>query len=140
MKCINEELIQKYVDKECTSTEISLIQKHKALCEDCSRKIEEFEQRAAKIKSLLSILNEEDIKIPKFEKPTSKPKRLYLTIIATAVSVASIVIFGFFVFAGHEKQIEPKFNYVSEYNANLPIEDQEVVIQIIDSEGNVEEW
>lgn len=141
MRCISDELIQKFVDKETSSKEISIIQSHLTTCNKCAEKVEERQFTANRIKDLLGSLNKNEIQVPVFQEPEYQRKALYIHLkkIVYVASAACLIIL-FFIF--HQKpkdEIEFVYSYdiESEYNANLPLSEQEMVIEIVDSKGKL---
>jgi len=200
MKCISEELIQKYIDKEASAKEKVYIISHSADCARCAEKIEDMQQTASQIKQTIGLIDENNVEIPGFTKPLDHQNiiRTNITRIIYAASAACIILLLFFIFqkqnhevklvsnrvsdgmetaflstrdsspTSHDRQTridainkkesqEPgqaiskrhsltdltlvySFNLESEFNANLPISEQEMVIQIIDPQGKVTKY
>lgn len=141
MKCISEELIQKYIDKETSPTEDEYILVHSGECRKCADEIVSMRQSADRIKNLIRLSDEEDVEIPGFVKPVQIKKisnKNYKRIIYAA-SAACILFLFLFLFQTQEDDAEYIYSYDLEidFNANLPASEQEMVIQIIDSEGKL---
>lgn len=141
MRCISDDIIQKFIDKETSVEENSIVQNHLTTCSKCAKKVEESRYSANRIKELIGSLNKNDIQVPRFKEPENHKKTLFINFkkVVYAASAACLVIV-FLVF--HQKpkdEIEFVYSYdvESEYNANLPLSEQEMVIEIIDSEGNL---
>jgi len=141
MKCISEELIQKYIDKETSIKEEAYINSHLTVCAKCAEKIENMRQTAGHIKQLIGLIDEKDIEIPRFNMPVHQKKILYNNFkkIIYAASAACLLFLFLFIFQKQKDEVELVFSYdlESEFNANLPVSEQEMVIQIIDSEGKL---
>jgi predicted anti-sigma-YlaC factor YlaD len=141
MKCLREELIQKYIDKETSGKEEALINKHLAECQECRDKIEDYQRSLDAIKKAISLLDENEIEVPGFEKPLLPKKNIrsiFKAMLYPAAAACILVIL--LVFLQKEKtEVEMTYSYdlANEYDSNLPVTDQEMVIQIIDSEGNI---
>ncbi len=141
MRCINDELIQKFVDKEASAKEIYIVESHLSTCSKCSQKVEEKRCAAMRIKGLISSLNKNEIQVPIFKEPVNQKKTLHIQLRKFAyVASAACLLTLFLVFYQKPKE-EIQFLYSydieSEYNANLPLSEQEMVIEIIDSEGKL---
>lgn len=141
MKCISEEVIQKYIDKETNSAEDGYIRAHISECRKCTERIEFMRQSADRLKELIRLSDEENIEIPGFHKPVQQKinsNRKYKKIIYVA-SAACILFLFLFIFQRQNDDIEYIYSYdlECEFNANLPASEQEMVIQIIDSEGKL---
>lgn len=141
MRCISDEIIQKYIDKEASAKENSIVQNHLATCGKCAKKVDGSRYTTNRIKKLIGSLNENEIQVPSFKEPENQKRSLSIHFkkVLYAASAACLVIF-FLVFHQNPKdEIEFMYSYdlESEYNANLPLSEQEMVIEIIDSEGNL---
>ena len=141
MKCISEEIFQKYIDRETTLKEEVFIKRHISGCAECSKKIEKYRESVNNIKKLINLLDENEIEVPGFKKPLAQKKNIHPAIKKFIYSAAAACILILFLIISHnqKKDIEIVYSYdlESEFNANLPISDQEMVIQIIDSEGKL---
>ncbi len=141
MKCLREELIQKYIDKETTEKEEALIKRHLAECQECRGKIEDYRKSVDAIKKAIRLIDEKEIEVPGFEKPLLPTKNIYpiFKAIIYPAAAACILIFILVFFQKEKNEVEMIYSYdlESEFNSNLPVTDQEMVIQIIDSEGNI---
>jgi hypothetical protein len=141
MKCISEALIQKYIDKEATAKEVTFIKNHISGCASCSRKIEEYRESAKDIKRLIGLLDEKEIEVPEFNRPVPQKNitPAKLKIFMYSAVAASILILFLVLTQKQKSDIEIIYSYdlESEFNANLPVSDQDMVIQIMDSEGNL---
>jgi len=141
MKCISEELIQKYIDKEATVAEVTYINNHISGCTDCSQKIEKHQESANNIKRLIGLLDEKEIDIPGFKIPDPQKHILpsKLKIFMYSAAAACILIFFLILTPGQKDDIGIIYSYdlESEFNANLPVSEQDMEIQIMDSEGNL---
>ncbi len=141
MRCINDQLIQKYIDKESSEKENSFVQGHITTCSECAEKVEERRYTVNHIKQLIGSLETKDIQVPIFQEPEYQRKTLsiHLKKVSYAVAAACLLIL-FFVFRQKPQddiQIMYAYEIDSEYDANLPLSEQEMVIEIIDSEGKL---
>jgi hypothetical protein len=144
MRCISDELIQKFVDKEASAKENSFVQSHLSTCSKCAKIVEERRYAANRIKGLISSLNKNEIQVPVFQEPEDERKTYHIQIkklVYVASSACLLILFLVF----HQKQkdeIEFVYSYdiEYEYNANLPLSEQEMVIEIIDSKGKLIEY
>ncbi len=144
MRCISDELIQKFVDKEASAKENSIVESHLSTCIKCAKKVEERRYAANRIKVLISSLNKHEIEVPVFQEPANQKKTLHIQLKKFVyVASAACLLVLFFIF--HQKpkgEIEFMYTYdiENEYNANLPLSEQEMVIEIIDSEGKLTKY
>ncbi len=141
MRCISDELIQKYIDKEVSEKEYSLVRSHLSSCSKCAERVEERRNAAERLKNLLAPLNNDDFQVPVFLEPEKQGKRIpiHLNKLIYVAAAASLLLL-FIVF--HQKpkdEIELIYSYEVEYeyNANLPLSEQEMVIEIIDTDGKL---
>jgi len=139
MKCISDEQSQKYIDGEVSSKEEAFISEHLSVCEKCSKKIDDKKNFAIKIKKAINQKGNYIVDIPKFAIPVSQKKitRLKFKRYFYAVSAASMLFLTFLICQKETEDYEINFSYdlESEFNANLPVSEQEMVFQIIDSDG-----
>lgn len=141
MRCISDVLIQKFVDKESSEKENSFVQNHLSTCSKCANKVEDRRYTSNRIKELIVSLNKNELQVPIFQEPKNQRKTLYIhfkKIVYVASAACLLILFLIF----HQKpKDEIEFTYLytieSEYNANLPLSEQEMVIEIIDSKGKL---
>jgi len=76
MKCIDDELIQKYIDSETNSGEAVLIESHAADCPQCARNIETQRAFADYIKREVGQWGRQPDVIPEFVAPATGKRRL----------------------------------------------------------------
>ena len=70
MNCINDDIIQKYIDGEATPKEVALIEKHIFNCEKCAANIDKQERLEAGVKKEINLLVDESKKIQKIVIPS----------------------------------------------------------------------
>ncbi len=138
MKCFNEEIIQRYIDGETSVKENDVIEKHLAACDECAQKVKEAKEKAENIKHLIISMDVEPVGVPAFDYPKRRkiskhhPKRwLYVA------SIACVLVFAILYINRNEKDQEYYLSYEfeSEFNANLPISEQDMTVRIYDSNG-----
>jgi predicted anti-sigma-YlaC factor YlaD len=146
MSCINDNIIQKYVDGETTPKEVALIEKHIANCEKCAVKVENQQRLATGVKKAINLLAENTIEIPEIvTTPGPSEKRLLIgKRLIYIISAACILLFVLFITQDKEHGIENEefiiYSLDWEYDANRTISQQQMVINILDLEGNVTEY
>jgi len=144
MKCINDDLIQKYIDSEATSDEINYIENHISLCSKCAKIIDKQRKLSIDIKKNinLSYSNKSLISIPEFTyNPIINTRRKNINI-KKYIYAASVACIFFLIFLlipkkEQEKNIVFLYNIAGEFDANKTISQQEMVLTIIDSDGNI---
>jgi len=57
MTCIDEQLLQRYIDGECTENEKKEVKQHLSDCPECTRKQAEMEKLSGVIKRAKSSIN-----------------------------------------------------------------------------------
>lgn len=136
MTCINEKLLQKDIDGECTKKEQERIKHHLAICPSCEKKRAEMKELSAGIKKALNLLSPEPLIIPEFRKPESlQPGGRKLLL----YSLPAACILGIILFLVHKnpepplKRITIVRNIPADVDANRPASDQDFVIEIYDS-------
>ncbi len=141
MKCISEALIQKYIDKETTALEQEYINKHLAGCPQCAEQIEEMRKKATQFKQWVGLIDEENIEIPSFVRPASQHRFLHPSTrqLIYGLSAACILVLFLLISPKKEEKVELVYSYdlESEFNANLPISEQDMEFKITDSEGKL---
>lgn len=146
MKCIHDELIQKYIDGEATLEEKAFIDEHISACEKCVEKLEHKQGLSIKMKAAINLLSNNQTDIPEFIQsiPLKKGKSIKLKRYIYSLSAACILILFFlFLYHGQDRvqteslQVNIIYDLESEYDANLPPSEQEMVIQILDPDGKL---
>jgi predicted anti-sigma-YlaC factor YlaD len=144
MKCIDNELIQKYIDGETKLQETDLIEKHVAHCSKCVQNIKEQKTFAENIKLKIRQLDKQPVFIPEFVKPDAQKRDLNLKIrhIVYAVSAACAIFLFVFLLPKQSKETDFLMIYCLEgdFDSNKPFSQQEMVIKIIDSNGKIVDY
>jgi len=141
MKCIDDELIQKYIDGETDSEEAALIEKHTADCPQCARNIETQKAFADYIKREVRQWGRQPDVIPEFVAPATGKRRLslklkhYLYVVSAACAIFLIVVL--FPKQKKEKDIQLIYSFDGDFDANRTVSQQDMVIMMIDSDGKV---
>lgn len=146
MICINDDIIQKYIDGEVSPKEISLIENHIASCNNCAKRIENQRILSTYVKKAINLLSKDTIEVPKFEIPSKNikkhfltPKRLYYTIAAACVLLFVIVITQKKEIK-NDDEIKIDIGSIMDVDANRTVSQLPLVISIIDSKGNISEY
>lgn len=146
MSCIDDELVQKFIDGEASTQEVKLINQHISECRVCTEKIDKQKKLAIRIKEAIDMLVVDEVELPKFNYPAQN-NRSVNTIIRRflyVLSAACVLFFAIWV-SDNGQQVEMEevvlYNNVDwEYDANKPITDQQMIIKVIDADGNVSEY
>ena len=125
MKCISDELIQKFIDKEASAREITFIMSHLATCNKCNKKAEDQRHASTRVKELVNSLNKNEIKVPIFQEAKSLRKTFQLPFkkIVYFASAACLLILFLLLNQKSKDKVEFVYSYSieNEYNANLPL-------------------
>ncbi len=142
MSCINEELIQRYIDGELDVVGNFSLQNHIKNCENCEEKLNRQVKITSKIKELIGNLVDENIKIPEFKiTPRKEHKRGIVRKLYYDMSAAAVILIfvGIQMFQGKNVNCERiiRYQFESEYDANLPITDQEMDFEFFNENGKI---
>lgn len=146
MSCITNELIQKYIDGETDLEEYVSVKNHLACCELCNNKFVEQQNRAIDIKNNLNLLIEDNIVIPKIVLPLQvNRRRLVLKRrLIYALSAACILLFLVLILPTNRGLNQNEITMIQsvdeDYDANLPVTQQKLKIQVVDPSGRVSEF
>ncbi len=142
MNCINEELIQRYIDGELDVSEDFSLQNHIKNCENCEEKLNRQVKIASGIKELIDNLVDENIDIPEFKiRTTREVKKGIVRSLFYDLSAAAVIVFfvGIQLFRMENVECERLMHYQfeSDYDANLPITEQEINFEFINENGKL---
>jgi len=146
MNCIKDYIIQKYIDGEASQSEILLVENHTITCEKCAEKVDYQRRLAELIKKGINLLEIDSVEIPGFFIPSktinSKPSSN--RILFYIVAAASVLVFMFVIRpkieTSRQQENSVELGYTMEVDANLPVSKLPMIINMIDSEGNVTEY
>ena len=144
MNCIDEQLLQKYIDGECTEIEIAEVKQHLSICHTCTQNLAEREKLSVGIKNALNALTVEEIEIPEFRNINKRSLNRNINLLIYSLSAACILLFVLFIvdkdFQPHQKEITIVQSVPVEVDANRPASDQEFVIEVYDGKGQRSEY
>ena len=145
MKCIDDEIIQKFIDGETDERETNRVSDHLATCSLCVRKVEAHRAFAETIKKEFGKMGKEPTVIPPFIIPTvQKHKRSAKIWYAISAVAAACAIFAVF-FLRHEREessyqnktLQMQYGFDGDFDSNKTVSQQEMTIIIIDACGKV---
>ncbi len=144
MTCIKPELIQKYIDRETTSAESELVDAHLKHCEDCCRKVEARKQFSQLIIHSVNHLVKDHGSIPAFAPVKKVSGRFFVKRrIIYGLSAACVLLLIMFTVIRTRTREPWHVSIVNtigpQVDANKPITKQDMIINIIDQDGNVTE-
>jgi len=143
MKCINDELIQKYIDGETHAPETESIEKHVEKCPLCAHRIEEQRVFAGNIKSTLNSWRTNPVAIPEFVTPAAPKRRLIIKtkyyIYTASVAAACVIFLALFLLPRENETIEYQMVYYfdGDFDSNRTFSQQEMTIKIFDANGKI---
>jgi predicted anti-sigma-YlaC factor YlaD len=146
MNCIDKQLLQKYIDGECTEDETAAVKKHLEDCLACRGNHAEMAKLSEGIKRALNSLTTENMVIPEFREPESLPSnktRIRYLIIGT-LAAACILMFVLLITDKKSELPQGKITIVQitpmEVDANRTAGDQDFVIEVLDDKGQHSEY
>ncbi len=146
MICIDDDIIQKYIDGEATPFEVSLVENHIVSCNKCVIRIENQRRLSTNIKRAINLLSKDSIEVPKFEIHTRNIKNHSLTPKTLHYIIAAACILLFVIAITQKKEMKTddeiliELGSVVDVDANRPVSKLPLVISKIDSNGNISEY
>jgi len=146
MNCIKTEIIQKYNDNEIIPEEAALIEEHISGCKKCAAAIKQQRQLSDSIIEAVNLLAMAKTEIPTFVAPASRRKKLSATIKKAVYYISAACILLYILVIQLKKEPEKTHqmsiihNIGLEVDANKPVTKQEIVIYVIDENGNMTEY
>jgi hypothetical protein len=142
--CIDEQLLQKYIDGECTENERAVVRQHISGCPACTQKLDEMEELSAGIKRAINLLTIENREIPAFKNTAARPLKRNYKPILYSLAAACILLFVLFIVDRKNESNQAKIAIVqcipAEVDANRPAGDQDFVIEVFDDKGQRSEY
>lgn len=139
MNCIDEQLLQKYIDGECSDMETTEVQQHLSICLACTQSLAEMEKLSIEIKKALNSLTTEDVEIPIFKNRSTHSINRNVNLLIYSLSAACILLFALFIVDNEIQKSQKEITIVQsvpvEVDANRPASDQEFVIEVYDGKG-----
>lgn len=157
MKCIETDILQKYLDGEVSTDEKTGVEAHLATCDLCSFRLAQLQGRSERVKKVLNFGLDSDAVVPPLpsymngklsvngsdveatgETRAMRPLLKRLTIGLSAACVLGLVfLYKPLDCRSANKDFVRMQREIVEVDANQPYEDQETTLSIIDTEGNV---
>ncbi len=135
MNCINRELIQKYIDGETNSEEQLLIEQHTSVCSQCLLELNSRRKYSEQFRNMIQCSETKKMDIPEFKVPKNFKTGWYsIAKLLIYTSSAACIIFFIAFFLIQEQKEETPLLYLTmetEYDANLPLQEQEMDIKLI---------
>lgn len=147
MNCMSEELIQKYIDGETSMNEMIYIEKHVAHCSSCADRIEEQRKMADHLKESIRQMEVEVNFIPPIRVPDGKRQKhrmsfykRYVYSLSAACILALVFIVPYYCNRSTGDETILVSGFGNNFDSNLPISDNELIIEVIDPDGNITEY
>lgn len=145
MKCLDDELLQRFIDGECSPEEANELELHMSACQDCRHRHAQLQTRVHAIHQAFGMLCRDPLDVPPIPYPEPKKKRmtLYPKYILPLLAAASVLIF-ILVFSTKENNntsgdhMSESF-FILELDANKPVDQQELSFTVISPSGKVSE-
>jgi len=147
MSCIKKDIIQKYIDGEATPKEVAMVNEHAMNCEICVQKINHQKQLAIRLKKAINLSVGDAKDIPMLKIAIAPAKKHFLTKRKMIYSISAACLLSFVVFICRNENVPEIQNQVTfvhclgnEVDANRPVTDQPIIINVIDEKGNITEY
>ena len=144
MTCIDEHLLQQYIDNECPETEREMINEHLSICPACQKKQLEMTALSIEIKDAICSLGVDNLEVPVFKNTKTLSLNRNIKLLIYSLSAACIVFCVLFFVdkktEASQKQITIVQSIPSEVDANRPASDQDFVIEVYDGKGQRSEY
>ena len=151
MNCINDEIIQQYIDGEVKQGEIVLLEQHLKECAPCAERVKSQRDLSNKLKSAIDSLVDDPIEIPEFMPGNGKAhtttflrRNRKVFSISALIAAASLILFILVFRNGKEygQNSPPLFMGTLEYevDANRPAAQQPLLIHIANPDGSQFEY
>ncbi len=157
MKCIDTDILQKYLDGEVSTDEKTGVETHLKNCDLCTYRLTQLQGRAECIKRLLSSSSNADAVIPPLpsningklsvnvpaveamdEPRVKRPLLKRWTIgLSAACLLGMVFLYKPLVCRGENQDMIRMQREIVEVDANSPYSEQETVMTLIDESGNV---
>lgn len=143
MNCIDEQLLQKYIDGECIDSEKVAVNQHISVCPLCLKKHAEMEKISRGLKKAINFLTAENLEIPTFKIPASrsgKNMKLFLISLPAACVLLFVLLFANKKNETNQKELIIVQSIPREVDANRPASEQEFIIEVFDGKGTRSEY
>jgi hypothetical protein len=157
MKCIDTDILQKYLDGEVSTDEKTGVEAHLKSCDLCTFRLTQLQGRAERIKRLLNSSSETDAALPPLpsnlngklsvnvsgvealdEPRVKRPLLKRWTIGLSAACLLGLVfLYKPLVCSGQPQDTIRMQREIVEVDANTPYSQQETVMTIVDESGKV---
>lgn len=148
MKCIDNELIQRYIDGETDFQETARIKKHLTDCPQCASNVEEQKTFVEAIKREIDKMGKQTVTIPEFVAPSVHKYRFNIKFRHYIYAASAACAIFLIVFLNREQSVEPRnnteiqliYSFDGDFDSNRTVSQQEMTIIMIDANGKIIEY
>jgi len=157
MKCIDTDILQKYLDGEVSTDEKTGVETHLTSCDICSFRLTQLQGRSERIKRLLKGSSDVEVVLPPLpsningklsvnvsdlsatsEARVKRPLLKRWTIgLSAACLLGMVFLYKPLVCRGENQEMIRMQREIVEVDANSPYSEQETVMTIVDESGKV---
>lgn len=143
MNCLNDEVIQLYIDGELGRDYLTQLESHLKICKKCDQRISEQRDFSQRIMVAIKKLDFDLDGIPNLEPSKKKNGLLNKAVYKILYPLAAAIIITFFLVLPISKDGEnPKelialSSFSGEVDANLPLSEQEIEIVFYNEKGEI---
>ena len=157
MKCIDTDILQKYLDGEVSTDEKTGVETHLKSCDLCTFRLAQLQGRAERIKRLLNSYSDMDAVLPPL--PSNLNGKLSVNVpdvealgeprvkhpllkrwtigLSAACLLGMVFLYKPLVCRGENQEMVRMQREIVEVDANSPYSEQETVMTIVDESGKV---
>ncbi len=157
MKCIDTDILQKYLDDEVSTDEKTGVETHLKSCDLCTFRLAQLQGRAERIKRLLNSYSDMDAVLPPL--PSNLNGKLSVNVpdvealgeprvkhpllkrwtigLSAACLLGMVFLYKPLVCRGENQEMVRMQREIVEVDANSPYSEQETVMTIVDESGKV---
>ena len=137
MKCLNETLIQQYIDNEFPRWKMFRVENHLLHCKECERRVAEHQAKVDLVRAAFNESFPRGFAVPTWQ-PADRRKIIHRrwTIAGAAAATIAIILTLTFLHQPKEVQAQPqpsmviRYEIADEYDANQPIGQQEYAVRV----------
>ncbi len=137
MKCLNDTLIQQYIDNELSRWRMLRVENHLLHCKECERRVLEHQAKVDLVRAAFNESFPRGFAVPTWQ-PADRRKiiRRRLTIAGAAAVTIAIILTLTLLHQPKEVQAQPqpsmviRYEIADEYDANQPVDQQEYAVKV----------
>lgn len=137
MKCLNDTLIQQYIDNELLRWKTLGVENHLLHCKECERRVAEHQAKVDLVRAAFNESFPRGFAVPTWQ-PAERRKiiRWSWTIAGAAAATIAIILIINLLYRPKDVQAQPqpsmviRYEIADEYDANQPIGQQEYAVKV----------